>query len=268
MKLELQNLAKSATNLARNSRIHVLEMTHSSKASHIGSCLSVIDILAAAFTYKTNFSEINKVQILLSKGHAAGALYAVLAELTLLESDLTDYCLDDSKLYGHVNHLASEAIPLSTGSLGHGMPFALGMALASKLKLDGNRVIAVISDGECNEGTTWESALIANQFKLDNFIVIIDRNRIQSLGPTEDTIQLEPLGDKWSSFGWRIVNVDGHNCLDVLTALTTDSAGPLCIIASTIKGKGVSYMENAVEWHYKSPNENELAIAKEEVLGS
>ncbi len=268
MELALDAMVVNAIKIARAARINVLEMTHTSKASHVGSCLSVIDILASSFTYKIKFEETESTEILLSKGHAAAALYAILSQLNLLEGiSLDQYCLEGSKIYGHVNHLASKSIPLSTGSLGHGLPFALGMALANRFKGKPGSVIVILSDGECNEGTTWESALIANQFSLSNLVVIIDRNRIQSLGPTEETIMLEPLADKWKSFGWSIEVVNGHDHKELLAAMSAGRKGPLCIIANTIKGKGVSFMENTVLWHYKSPSSDELEVARAEVLG-
>jgi transketolase len=262
----IMELAAKAKDISQKARIDILRMTHKTGASHVGSGLSVIDILATTFVHKYYKLETYQTEILLSKGHAAAALYAVLHELNLLNGiPLDQYCEDDSKIYGHVNHLASPEIPLSTGSLGHGMPFALGMALASRLKESPGRTFVILSDGECNEGTTWESALVANQFKLNNLVVIIDRNRIQSLGMTEETISLEPLEEKWISFGWKTVVIDGHDHSAILEALETETTAPLCIIAETIKGKGVTFMENSVLWHYKSPSSEELTDAIEQV---
>jgi transketolase len=262
----IMELAAKAKDISQKARIDILRMTHKTRAAHVGSGLSVIDILATTFVHKYYKLETYQTEILLSKGHAAAALYAVLHELNLLNGiPLDQYCEDDSKIYGHVNHLASPEIPLSTGSLGHGMPFALGMALASRLKESPGRTFVILSDGECNEGTTWESALVANQFKLNNLVVIIDRNRIQSLGMTEETISLEPLEEKWKSFGWKTVVIDGHDHSAILEALETETAAPLCIIAETIKGKGVTFMENSVLWHYKSPSSEELTDAIEQV---
>jgi len=262
----IKELATKAKDISQRARIDILRMTHKTRASHVGSGMSVIDILATTFVYKYHKLETYQTEILLSKGHAAAALYAVLHELNLLNGiPLDRYCEDDSKIYGHVNHLASPEIPLSTGSLGHGMPFALGMALASRLKESPGRTFVILSDGECNEGTTWESALVANQFKLNNLVVIIDRNRIQSLGMTEETISLEPLEEKWKSFGWKTVVIDGHDHSAILEALETETAAPLCIIAETFKGKGVTFMENSVLWHYKSPSSEELTDAIEQI---
>ena len=175
---------------------------------------------------------------------AAAGLYAVLHSLGLLNSDLDDFCKDNSKIYGHINHLASSHISLSTGSLGHGLPFGVGIALANKLKKSNSKVFVVISDGELNEGTTWESALFAGHHSLSNLVVVIDRNRIQSLGFTEDTLKLDPIDEKWQSFGWNTVEIDGHNYGEILDAAILETTKPLCVVANTIKGKGVTYMEN------------------------
>jgi transketolase len=156
-------------------------------------------------------------------------------------------------------------VELSTGSLGHGFPYGLGIAISKKVTNNPGNIFVVISDGECDEGTTWESALIANHFNLTNLCVIVDRNRIQSLDYTEHTIALEPFTTKWQSFGWAVLEVDGHNYLDLASALSQKTIKPKCIIANTIKGKGVSFMENSVQWHYKSPNENEFYQAISEI---
>jgi transketolase len=250
--------AKSAAKLARASAVTI---TAKSKSSHVGSCLSVIDILATLFALKFSQKENHDDQIILSKGHAAAALYCVLDAYDLLEDNLESYCENNSNLYGHVNHHASGYIPISTGSLGHGMPFGVGIALANKLKKVKNKTFVVISDGELNEGTTWESALFAGHHGLSNLVVIIDRNRIQSLGFTEETLSLDPIDMKWTSFGWNTVEINGHDYREILDASLVETTKPLCIIANTIKGKGVTFMENTVEWHYKSATDNELQEA-------
>lgn len=244
----------------------VLEMTSRAKASHIGSCLSVIDILANLYSGSADISfetadSTERDRIILSKGHAAAALYSVLALKGFMpESSLSEYCLDGSPLSGHATHKQNIGVELSTGSLGHGLPYGAGIALGLKHQENFvNRVFVIISDGECDEGTTWETALIAAQFRLDNLIVIIDRNRIQSLDDTEKTIALEPLAEKWWAFNWDVVEVDGHDHNEMYSAFVLKSAKPRCIIANTTKGKGISFMENSVLWHYKSPSEAELA---------
>jgi len=247
-------IAKSKI-VSKKARKSALEMTNRSKASHIGSCLSVIDLLAVAFSQKTldEFSSNN--EILLSKGHAAAGLYAVLDAFHLLKHPLESYCEDESQLYGHVNHHASSQIPLSTGSL----------ALSNKKLGNKQKTIVVISDGELNEGTTWESALVAPQHELSEMILIIDRNRIQSLGFTEETLRLDPIASKWESFGWDVIEIDGHNHFEILHAISSKNTKPLCVIANTVKGKGVTFMENSIEWHYKAPSTEEMNLAFSEI---
>jgi transketolase len=194
--------------------------------------------------------------------------YAVLANSGYMSLEmLSNYGQNGSLLGGHVTHSNNDAITLSTGSLGHGLPYGIGIALSKKRKNLGGKVFIVMSDGECDEGTTWESALLAFQFKLDNLFVIIDRNGIQSLAKTEDTLQLEPLADKWKAFNWEVETVDGHSHSQLEDALRA-SSGPKCIIANTIKGKGVSFMEDSVLWHYRPPSELELETALKEIIGN
>ena len=259
-------MISNSLEVATKARISSLKMTHKSKASHIASCLSVIDLLSVAFIQKFSSKNPTEFDILLSKGHAAAALYSVLDALGELKFSLDSYCNDSSPLYGHVNHHASPHIPLSTGSLGHGLPFGLGIAMAKKLSGKDEKTLVIMSDGECNEGTTWESAMIASHHKLNNLIAVIDRNRIQSLGYTEEILQLEPFITKWTAFGWDVVEIDGHDHDQINKALRTESKKPVCIVANTLKGKGVKFMEDSVAWHYKSPTDDELHNAIKIVL--
>lgn len=251
---------------ARRSRITTLISLNASKSPHVGSCFSVIEILVASFGYKLMKEEKIHVDILLSKGHAAAALYSVLFEFNkLTESELATFSEDNTSIYGHVDNLASPLIPLATGSLGHGLPYALGLALAARIENQGQQLsIVVLSDGELNEGTTWESLLIANQLKLDNLLVIIDRNRLQSLKGTEETLSLEPLGEKFRSFGFEVFEVDGHDITRLLDVMEL-TGKPRCIIANTVKGRGVTFMENSVLWHYKSPLDGDFVNALKEL---
>ena len=241
-------------------------MTNASKASHVGSALSVIDILAVLYSGTANITKDNLASaerdvVILSKGHAASALYATLALCEFFPiSWLAGYGANGSPLGGHVTSKHVPGVELSTGSLGHGFPYAVGVALARKRRGIRGQVFVIISDGECDEGTTWESALLANHHKLDNLTVIIDRNGIQSLGSTEETLALEPLAEKWCAFGWQAVQIDGHDFVELESSLAARQ-GPKVIIAITTKGKGVSFMENSVLWHYKSPNNEELKSA-------
>jgi transketolase len=259
------DLRTSAKESARAARISALKMTSAAKTSHIGSCLSVIDVLATLFVIKQREPKHSKDNIILSKGHAAAALYSVLDNLKLLDFNLIDFCKNGSQLYGHINHHANSEIPLSTGSLGHGLPFGLGMALADKKKDSPSRTYVIVSDGELNEGTTWESALVAGHHRLKNLTVIIDRNRIQSLGFTEEISSLDPIAPKWEAFGWATIELNGHDIDAIVDALNIEYDKPLCIIANTLKGKGVSFMENTLEWHYKSASPEELTAALREV---
>ena len=263
-----------ASVLAQKARHEILTMTSHAKASHVGSALSVVDILATLYSgaanispqiYEKDFRDV----VILSKGHSAAALYSILALKEFFSRAwLNNYCQNGAELGGHVTSAGVPGIELSTGSLGHGLPYGTGVALARKLDKTSGKIFVVISDGECDEGTTWESALIANQHALNNLVVIIDRNRIQSLGSTEETLRLEPLADKWESFGWKVLTVDGHNFPELERAVSEDCDGPLCVIAETIKGKGVSFMENSVLWHYRPPDEAQLKQALDEVSGS
>lgn len=266
---DVPTFASQAAIIARNARISIVRMTHRANASHVGSALSVVDILSTLYSSCTNLNSEeldNRDYLILSKGHSAAALYAVLAETNFFpKSWLDEYCSNGASLGGHVTSANVPGVSLSTGSLGHGLPYGMGIALGLKMEGKSSRVYVVISDGECDEGTTWESALISNHFVLNNLCVIIDRNRIQSLGLTEDTITLEPLKSKWESFGWQVRAVDGHSYVELLSALEP-SDKPLVILADTIKGFGVSFMENSVLWHYKSPNMEELEAAIQEIV--
>lgn len=255
--------------LSKLAKIDIVNMTSRASASHIGSAFSVVDILSVLYSTILKISpetvrSQNRDFLILSKGHAAAAQYAILANLGYFpKSFLDEYCQDDSMLGGHVNS-SVPGVELATGSLGHGLPYGIGIALAlQKQELD-NRVIVVMSDGECDEGTTWESALIANHHDLRNLTVVIDRNGLQSLTTTELTLKLEPFEQKWRSFGWNVEEVNGHSHEDLRKTLSIRN-GPLCIIANSTKGKGVDFMENQISWHYKSPNSDQAKLAVQQI---
>lgn len=253
-------------------------MIYASKAAHLGSSLSVIDILSVLFgtvakVSPTDPDSLASDQVVVSKGHAAAGTYAVLSHAGFFSTSLLDeYCKNGAALGGHVTYGKVPGIPFSTGSLGHGLPLGIGLALARVRAASDAFVFVVMSDGECDEGTTWESALIANHFKLQNLIVLIDRNRMQSFGDTEKTITLEPFPEKWQSFGWNVFEVDGHNHEQITAALLKakekNDSKPTVVICNTVKGKGVSFMENEVVWHYRPPNDEQfnLALAELEAL--
>ena len=264
---------KKSEQLANNIRKQAVTMTSLGGSSHIGSILSVADILAVLYgsTLKYNLKDpkwIDRDRFILSKGHAGAGVYAVLAESGFMSLDkLKTHSQDGSDLCGHVSHKGIPGVEFSTGSLGHGLPVASGMALAAKINNKKHRVFALLSDGECDEGSNWEAILFAAHHKLDNLVTIIDRNRLQSIYSTEDTLALEPFLNKWKSFGWEVSEVDGHNHEEIFKACNNIEAPknkPLCIIANTTKGKNVSFMENNTLWHYRSPqgDEYKLAIAE------
>lgn len=253
--------------LAYEARKKVVKMCETSGASHIGSAFSVMDILSVLLG-EIALPTDKQSKVILSKGHTAAAYYAILNVLGRLEdSDIENYCKDGGRLGGHVTAHHHPDVILSTGSLGHGLPFGTGLALGAKrTKLD-QKVYVVLSDGECNEGTTWESALVASHHSLDNLCVIVDRNYLQSITTTEETLALEPFASKWRAFGWNAVSVDGNNHNELRMALGAEPGkpGPTVVIAETIKGFGVSFMENQVSWHYKSPSSLEALKAIEEL---
>lgn len=263
--------------LAQASRISALRATHVGRSSHIGSCLSVIDVLAVLYGGVARVrpdrpDDPARDIVILSKGHAAAGLYSVLAHSGFFPLEwLADYSQDGSRLGGHVTSTVVPGVEFSTGSLGHGLPFGLGLALAAKRGGTARKVFVVMSDGECDEGTTWESALLAAHHGLDNLVVAIDRNHLQSLADTEETLRLEPFADKWAAFGWDVVSVDGHDhdalrrSLEVPPSAPGVRARPRVVICETVKGKGVSFMENRVLWHYRSPDDDALTAALSEL---
>jgi transketolase len=253
-------------------RKHAINMTSVGRSSHIASILSMTDIVAVLYgsvmSYKVdNPKWQDRDRFILSKGHAGAGIYAVLAEMGFMPVEkLRTHYQDGSDLSGHVSHKGIPGVEFSTGSLGHGLPVAAGMALAAKINKDEHGVYVLMSDGECDEGSNWEAALFARHHKLDNLVVIIDRNKLQSIHSTEDTLGLEPFVDKWQAFGWNVVDVDGHDHEQLINACNSKVAGkPLCIVANTTKGKGVSFMENQVLWHYRSPQGKEYEAAINEL---
>lgn len=253
--------------LATTIRGHALRMIAKAKASHVGSCLSMADLLAVLYgshlridPRRPDWPE--RDRLIVSKGHGAAILYAVLAESGFFPvADLMTYSQDGSPLTGHVSHHVP-GVELSTGSLGHGLPVGCGLALATKRAHASQRTFVIVSDGELDEGSNWEAILFAGHHKLDTLTALVDYNKIQSFGSVKEVLDLEPLTDKWRSFGWIVHAIDGHDHAAIRSALDTDHAGrPKVIIANTIKGKGVAYMENLLAWHYKSPDAKQLAEA-------
>ncbi len=264
----------TSIDLARRVRRHVLEMTSRGGSSHVGSALSCTDILAVLYGGVLRIdpglpARPDRDRFLLSKGHAGAAVYAVLAETGFfpVEKLLTHY-QDGSDLSGHVSHKGLPGVELSTGSLGHALAVGAGICLGAKRRGEAHRTFVLLSDGECDEGSNWEAIMFAAHHGLDNLVAVVDYNKIQSLAPVSETLALEPFADKWRSFGWEVVEVDGHNHDDLtpaLAAVPRRPRHPTCVLAHTTKGKGVSFMENSVLWHYRTARGDELATAIAEI---
>lgn len=261
--------------LAKKIRLHALEMTHLGKSSHIGSIFSITDILAVLYSGILNVDPKNpklenRDRFILSKGHAGAGVYAALAETGFFSVDeLKKHYSDGSIFSGHVSHKGVPGVEFSTGSLGHGLSVACGMALNAKLLNQAHRVINLMSDGECDEGSNWEAILFAPHHQLNNLITIVDFNNLQSIFSTDITLNLQPFKQKWESFGWNVIEINGHSHKDlrqVLSPSYNNSSAPMCVIANTVKGKGVSFMENNNLWHYRSPQGKEYEDAKLELM--
>ena len=257
-------------------RRHGLEMTHLSRGSHIGAIFSVAEIMAVLYTGVLNVSPAepampDRDRLILSKGHAGAAVYAALAERGFFPvEELKTHYANGSRLSGHVSHKGVPGVEFSTGSLGHGLAVGAGMALGAKMDKAPWRTYVILGDGECDEGSVWEAALQAHQYQLDNLIAVVDHNRMQSLDFCEKTIALEPFADKWRDFGWQVQVADGHDvdALQWAFARAKNNLGggkPSVIIAETTKGKGVSFMENDILWHYRTPQGEEYDAALKEL---
>jgi transketolase len=260
--------------LALAIRRHSVRMANSGGGSHVASALSMADIIAVLYgkvltVDPSNPRAADRDRFILSKGHAGAGLYACLAERGFMPiSRLATHYQNGSELSGHVSHKGIPGVEVSTGSLGHGLAIAAGMALSAKLDGATHRVFVLLSDGECDEGSTWEAALFAGHHRFDNLVVIVDYNEIQSLGRTAEILDLEPFAEKWRAFGWGVAEVDGHDharLVQVLTGIPAAANRPTCVLAHTVKGKGVSFMENTVLWHYRCPRGEEFAAAMREL---
>lgn len=257
--------------LANRIRQSALRMVHRAKASHIGSALSIADILAVLYGEVMRFDSadqnfVSRDRFILSKGHACVAVYATLAEVGIIpKAQLETYGEDFSWLMNHISHKVN-GVEFSTGSLGHGLPFGVGKALASKTRGETWRTFVLLSDGEMDEGTNWEALMFAAHHRLSNLTAVIDYNKLQSLDTVANTLGLEPLVDKLKAFGSSVHEIDGHDHRMLAEALSSiANEKPTVIVAHTTKGKGVSFMENRVEWHYKNPNDEQLAMALAEL---
>lgn len=266
----MKGQVKNYKEMANAARKKVLELVFKAQTSHIGSNMSAIDILTVLYDIANidkNMAE-DRDRIVVSKGWVAASVYYFLAEKGIIsKKDLQTYCQKGSKYIGLAEPNV-RGIEAAGGSMGFGLPFGVGFALAKKIKKEKGKVFVLMSDGEMETGTTWESALIAAHHKLDNLIVIVDFNGLQAMGKVKDILNIEPLRDKWKAFGWEVLEIDGHDFKAIEKSLETPSSAkknPRIIIAKTIKGKGVSFMEKNNIYHYKAPSEDEYRRASREL---
>jgi transketolase len=259
---------------ARQIRGRVIEMSHRGKAAHLGSALSCVDILTAAYWGATAIDPARAAdpardRLILSKGHAACALYATLAQRGFFDpARLDDFGAPGCKLEEHPGPFCAPGVEAATGALGHGLSLGLGMALAGRITRTDYRVYVVMGDGECNEGSVWEAAMLAPALGLENLMVVVDFNRWQATGRSCQITALAPLTAKWRAFGWNACEVDGHDVgalAEALAGLPDDTGRPCAVIAHTVKGKGVSFMEDDNNWHYRIPNAEEVERARKEL---
>ncbi len=258
--------------LAKDVRRKIIRISHQAKVGHVGSAFSIVEILVALYFEimkidKKTIKDDKRDRFILSKGHAAPALYAVLHEKGLLtDKNLADYCRNNSIFEEHPKHHIVP-VEVSTGSLGHGLSIGVGLAMGSKLKKQQSNIFVLMSDAECDEGEVWEAALFAGYHKLNNLFLFLDYNKVQALGTTKDVLDLEPLAQKWQAFGWNTLEVDGHDTRKIISAWmdNNDNLGPAIFICHTVRGKGVSFMEHVIDWHYKNPDDRDLKKALKEL---
>ena len=256
-------------------RIRIIETSSKAKIPHLGSCLSCIDILVYLYWEELlinpiDFQNQDRDRFLLSKGHGAPALFQVLAEKGFFPlSDLDEFGKEGSFFHEHPPKPGLiNGVEAATGSLGHGFPMALGMAISARIQNKNYKSYALLSDGECNEGSIWEAAMLAASLKINNLIAIIDYNKWQATGRSDEIMALEPFTAKWQSFGWHCQEINGHDFVELASAfneIKKVNTKPSVIIAHTVKGKGVSFMEDDNNWHYRTPNNQELELALKEI---
>lgn len=267
-------MAKKYEGLAKELRREIIRMHGDSGNSHIACSFSVVEILIALYFGALKISpqscrSKSRDRLILSKGHAASSLYAVLAKRNFFPKRLLKgYCANGGKLPGHSTMNCVSGVEVSTGSLGHGLSIGAGLALAARHDKSGFKTFVILSDGECQEGAVWEAAMFASQHKLDNLVAVVDYNKMQAFGRNKEIVDLEPFRKKWSAFGWAVKEVPGHSpdkIIRELKKIPFVKGKPSVIIAHTVKGKGVSFMEDDLLWHYRAPNREELSRALEEL---
>ncbi len=269
----MEEASQDYKEIAKEIRKKILKMIFISKAPHIGSAFSSVDILTVLY-FKImkldpqNALMENRDRFILSKGHAASVLYATLAQRGFFPEKVLDmYSLNGGKLTGELTNW-TKGVEVSTGGLGHGLPMGAGMAVAAKRDNSDHRVFVLMGDGECDEGSTWETAMFASHHKLDNLVGIVDYNKLQAFGRTNEVINLEPFKDKWAAFGWEVKEIHGHNYSQIEEALGSvpfKKDKPSMIIAHTVKCKGISFMEDRLDSHYKPPTEEQYELALKEI---
>ncbi len=268
--MDIRELQKTANEMRKD----IIDMIYTAQSGHPGGSLSAADIFAVLYFKEMNVDPKNpdwedRDRLVLSKGHASPVLYAALAEKGFFPKDkLKTFRKINTKLQGHPNMNDTPGVDMTTGSLGQGLSAACGMALAGRLDKKGYRAYAVLGDGECEEGQIWEAAMSAAQYKLDNLTAILDHNGLQIDGRNDEVMNIEPIEDKWKAFGWYTIRIDGHDMQQIIDALDRakeTKERPTLIIANTVKGKGVSYMENQVGWHGTAPDKEQRDKAIEEL---
>lgn len=268
-------MIKDPKEFAKQVRIDVAKILNRTNDSHIGGGYSSIDIMSVLYTKilnldKDDLNNPNRDVFILSKGHIAASMYTVLAHAGIIPfEDLYKHCENGENYAGHTRRYVVPGIEASAGSLGHNFSLGLGTAYAKRIKNYDGRVFVLLGDGECNEGSVWESAMFGSRFNLNNLVVIVDRNMLQSYGSDEQVLNMGDMAEKFRAFGWNTLDIDGHNYDEIYDALkeetSKNSDKPIAVIAHTVKGKGVTFMENKLEWHFKSPNDEQLKIALEEL---
>lgn len=257
---------KELESIANRNRIRILDMVYNGGSGHIGGALSAVDIVTYLGEYEIDYTSQNRNRFLLSKGHAVPTLYAELTELGIInESELMTFRKINSNLQGHTNRLKMPETDITTGLLGQGLSYGVGMALAKKLQKSNDIVYVMIGDGESHEGQIWEALMEAGHYKLDNLVLIVDRNGLCSHQPVENVISIEPLEQRIASFGWYVKEINGHNMAEIdscISSFKSQYGQPKCMIAHTVKGKGISFMENNGKWHRTVPSKEEYISAR------